>query len=323
MIRFLLRRLSLIPLALLFVHFLGFTYAHQIRPLRALRNPFFVSSASAEPLLPTYTNYISRLFELDLGTMPDPWAVQGELPLGEVILRAGIASLSLLGIALVLSIFIGVLLGILAARNDPPIVARWLTTLSSGGLAMPTFFIGSLFFAFWFLYVLWGGPGTIPLPISGYGLDSHLVVPVLVLAIQPALQIAGVTAGMLTEEFGKQYVVSARSLGHTWSAIRRRLALRNVFTPVILIIAVGVRLLVGELIVVEWLFQWPGLGNLLAQTLVPPSSVNMQVSVDNVLFLDPPVVAAVLTIFAMIFLLSDLGASLLVRHFDPRLRETQ
>ncbi len=146
-------------------------------------------------------------------------------------------------------------------------------------------------------------------------------MPVLVLAIQPALQIAGVTAGMLTEEFGKQYVVSARSLGHTWSAIRRRLALRNVFTPVILIIAVGVRLLVGELIVVEWLFQWPGLGNLLARSLIPPRTASMQVAVENSIFLNPPVVAAVLAVFAALFLLTDFGASLLVRYFDPRLRE--
>jgi peptide/nickel transport system permease protein len=321
MVRYFVRRLALIPLALLFVHFLGFTYAHQVRPLRALRNPFLVSSASADPLFPSYTNYIGHLFELDLGTMPDPWAVQGELPMGEVIIQAGIASLSLLGIALVLSIFIGVMLGILAARNDPPIVSKWLTTLSSGGLAMPTFFIGSLFFAFWFLYVIWGGPGTIPLPISGYGLDSHLVVPVLVLTARPAMMIAGVTAGLLTEEFGRQYVVAARSQGHTWSAIRQKFALRNIITPVILVIAGSLRLLVGELIVVEWLFQWPGLGNLLAQTLIPPRTANMQLAVEDLLFLDPPVVAAVLVVFAAIFLLTDLVASLLVRKYDPRLRE--
>jgi len=321
MVRYFVRRLALIPLALLFVHFLGFTYAHQVRPLRALRNPFFVLSAPPDPLFQTYTNYIRHIFELDFVTITNPWGVHGELPIGEVILQAAIASLSLLGIALVLSILIGVFLGIIAARYDPPIVSRWLTALSTTGLAMPTFFIGSLFFAFWFLYVIWGGPGTIPLPISGFGLDSHLVVPVLVLTARPAMMIAWVTAGLLTEEFGRQYVVATRSQGHTWGAIRQKFALRNIITPVILVIAGSLRLLVGELIVVEWLFQWPGLGNLLAQTLIPPRTANMQLAVEDLLFLDPPVVAAVLVVFAAIFLLTDLVASLLVRKYDPRLRE--
>jgi peptide/nickel transport system permease protein len=189
------------------------------------------------------------------------------------------------------------------------------------GLAMPTFFIGSLFVAFWFLYVIWGGPGIIPLPISGFGLDSHLVVPVLVLTVRPAMMIAGVTAGLLTEEFGRQYIVAARSQGHTWNAIRQKFALRNIITPVVLVIAGSTRLLVGELIVVEWLFQWPGLGNLLARSLIPPRTASMQVAVENSIFLNPPVVAAVLAVFAALFLLTDFGASLLVRYFDPRLRE--
>jgi ABC-type dipeptide/oligopeptide/nickel transport system permease component len=106
MARYFLRRLALIPFALLLVHFLGFLYAHQVRPLRALRNPFFVLSASPEPILSTYTNYLRRLFEFDFITMPNPWAVEGELPFGEVILQSAIASLSLLGIALILSVLI-------------------------------------------------------------------------------------------------------------------------------------------------------------------------------------------------------------------------
>lgn len=321
MVRYFVRRLALIPLALLLVHFLGFFYANLVRPLRAFRNPFFVLSAPPEPILSTYTIYLRHLFEFDFNTIPNPWGVQGELPFGEVLFQAAIASLSLLGIALVLSILIGVFLGINAARHDPPLVSRWLTVLSTTGLAMPTFFIGSLFFAFWFLYVIWGGPGIIPLPISGFGLDSHLVVPVLVLAARPAMMIAGVTAGLLSEEFGRQYVVAARSQGHTWSDIRQKFALRNIITPVILVIADSMRLLVGELIVVEWLFQWPGLGNLLAQTLIPPRTANMGVAIENIIFLDPPVVAAVLTVFALILLLTDFGASLLVRYYDPRLRE--
>lgn len=92
----------------------------------------------------------------------------------------------------------------------------------------------------------------------------------------------------------------------------------NVLAPIILTIAGSFRLLVGELIVVEWLFNWPGLGNLLASALVPGTLSSSLGSTP--LFLSPPVVAAVVTIFAAMFLIVDLIASVAVRIVDPRLR---
>lgn len=316
------RRLALIFPALMLVHFLGFAYAHLVRPLRAVRNPYLASVARPAPLWPEYSEYIQRAARLDFGSMLDPWTGRSEVLILEAITRASLASLGLLGIALVASILIGVFLGILAARTEPPRIGQWLTALSTVGLAMPTFFIGSLFFAFWFLYVVWGGPGTVPLPLTGFGWDRHLVVPVFVLMARPTVQIAQVTAGLLVNELGAQYITAARSLGHTWFSVRWRHALRNILAPVILTIAASVRLLVGELIVVEWLFEWPGLGRLLAQTLIPSGVALTRVVVERVLFLDPPVVAAVLAVFAAVFLLTDIAASILVKWVDPRLRET-
>lgn len=321
MSRFILRRLAIIPPALILISFLGYAYAHLVKPLRAFRNPYVATGIDSEPFLASYWTYLEGVFDFNFGTIIDPWGVRGELPVGQVILEASLASLGLLTIALLLSVITGMLLGFWAARTEPPSVARWLTSFSTLGLAMPTFFLGGLFFAFWFLYVLWGGPGTIPLPISGFGWDSHLIVPVLVLMARPTVQIAQVTAGQLSDEFGKQYIVASRSRGQKWSVIRRRDALRNILVPVVMTMAASVRILVGELIVVEWLFDWPGLGNLLAQTLIPAGSASTRGLTEGGLFLDPPVVAAVLTVFAALFILTDLTASILVRVFDPRLRE--
>jgi peptide/nickel transport system permease protein len=131
------------------------------------------------------------------------------------------------------------------------------------------------------------------------------------------VQIARVTSGHLVDELDKEYVLAARSFGHTWRAVRGRLAFSNILAAVILTIAGSVRLLVGELILVEWLFQWPGLGRLLGWTLVPPL---LSSSSGGPLFLNPPVVAAVLTIFAVIFLVTDFVAAVLARVVDPRLR---
>jgi peptide/nickel transport system permease protein len=319
MVRFVLRRLALIPIVLLIIHFLGFGYAHIARPLRAARNPFFASMADPEPLLSTYQRYMQDALNLDFGRLQTSPSV--EEPLVTVISNAAAASLGLLSLALVSSTLVGLVLGLLAVRTAPPRVARWLTVLSTIGLAMPGFFIGSVFVWLFISYLLKGGFGTeLPLPIRGYGWDKHVVLPVVALMVRPTVQLAQVTAELLKDELDKQYVVAARSVGYTWQSILRRSALRNILASVILSVTGSIRLLVGELIAVEWLFEWPGLGRLLASTLIPSGGSS---PLQSPLFLNPSAVAAVLVVFAALFLLTDFLAAVLVRVADPRLRASE
>lgn len=188
---------------------------------------------------------------------------------------------------------------------------------------MPSFYIGSLsilLIVFVRVFVFTGPNSASFIPISGFGWDSHLILPVMALMLHPTVQIAQVTANMLAGELEKQYIIAARSFGHSWHDIRWRQAMRNVIAPVVLSIAGSFRMLVGELIVVEWLFNWPGLGNLLASTLVP-NTLSIRLGA-NALFLDPPTVAGDITIIGAIFIITDLLTSVLVRVFDPRLRFT-
>jgi peptide/nickel transport system permease protein len=320
MIGFIFRRLAFIPVFLLLVNFLGFSYAHYARPLRAARTPF-ARAEKAGPLLPAYRAYLEDLTSLDFSAeldVPGSARSNASVTLGETLSRATVASFGLMALALALSTVAGFLLGFRAVHNDPPGVSRWLTLVSTVGLAMPSFYIGSLFILGSVFYVLWRGPGTdMPLPLDGFGWDAHLVFPILALMARPTVQLAQVTAGLLSGELSKQYVVAARSLGYTWRSIRNQYALRNVIAPVVLTIAGMLRLLVGELVLIEWLFKWPGLGRLLAWTLVPAQLSNAR---GSPLFLNPQVMAAVLTLIAALFLLSDFIAALLVRIFDPRLR---
>lgn len=316
MLRFILRRLAIIPVALLLIHFLGFGYAHLARPLRAARNPFFASLANPEPLLPTYQHYLENARHLDFGTLPTSPSI--EEPIVTVIARAGVASLGLMAIALALSTLVGLALGLLAVRPEPPRIRKWLTIISTVGLAMPSFYIGSLFIWALITYLLRSAYGTqLPLPIRGFGWDKHLVLPTLALMARPTVQIAQVTSELLRDELEKMYVVAARSVGFAWREILRRNALRNIIASVILSIAGSVRLLVGELIVVEWLFEWPGLGRLLASTLIPAGT---STPTQAPLFLNPSAVAAVLMVFAALFLITDFIAASLIRIADPRLR---
>ena len=321
MAKFIIQRLLIIPLLLLLVNFLGFAYAHYARPIRAARTPY-VQVEEAGPLIPEYLDYLKTLVNLNFGmevSTPDNARSNTAATLGETLARATIASLGLLAVSLSISIIFGLYLGFKATKNDPPDTSRWLTLSSTVGLAMPSFYIGSLLIIGLVFYVIWRGPDTdMPLPLSGFGWDAHLVLPVLALMARPTFQLAQVTSGVLSAELGKQYVIAGRSMGRTWRSIRMRFALKNVIAPVILTIAGLQRFLVGELIMIEWLFRWPGLGRMLGWTLVPAEFTS---SSGSPLFLNPPIMATVLTLIAALFLFTDLAAAIAVRYLDPRIKD--
>jgi len=317
MIRFFIRRILIFPPALLCIHFLGFAYAYVARPIRASRTPYVRELVDTTPLWDVYTKHIQDIAAGTLGNLPGSWG-----GLGETLLNAITASMGLLLLTIVICIATGLLIGLSAVRIDSFRKSRGLVIFSTIGLAIPSFYLGSLFILAMVFYLIWKGPGSESLlPIRGFGWDEHLVFPVLTLALRPTVQIAQMVAQLSLDELGKQYVVAARSFGHTWQNIRWRHVMFNILAPIILTITGSFRLLVSELIVVEWLFNWNGLGSLLAMTLVPGTLSNSLGSTP--LFLNPQVVAALVTIIAALFLSADLVASVVVRVIDPRLRPNQ
>jgi peptide/nickel transport system permease protein len=240
-----------------------------------------------------------------MGTLPNGGAVS------EAIIRAMAASLGILVAAFVLSIILGLILGWSGVRSDPPVVARWMTLLFTFGQSSPIFYIGVLFISASVAYLLWG-PGDAPLlPFQGFGWDAHMILPVLALMVRPTLLIAHTTASLLADELGKQYVVVLRGMGHSQRAIRGRFAFRNILALVILSIAGSWRLLLVEIIILERLFNWPGLGKLVSTTLI------ISTQSDN--FLSPPLLAGLLSVLALLFMTADLIAVLATRLIDPRL----
>jgi peptide/nickel transport system permease protein len=158
-------------------------------------------------------------------------------------------------------------------------------------------------------------------PVAGFGWDLHLVLPILALMLRPTVQIAHVSASLLSDELGKRYVTAARGFGHTWRDILRDKALRNILAPLFLTISGSFRLSVAELLLIEWLFSWPGIGGMLVRTLVPPRVVASLAGFSDVsvYFLNPPILSLLLVIFSLLFYLVDTLASLLARRVDPRL----
>lgn len=307
MLRFLARRLVLIPVILAAANFFGFYFAFSIAPVISTSNPYSQGTLDLPPVLPEYMNYISNVARGNFGT-----TFNGE-NVTETISRVSIASLGLIGISLTFSIVLGVMLGRLAVRRNRVGVSTWLTFTSTVGLALPSFYVATLLitlFLFIFLYLTTGN--TTMIPFQGFGWDAHLILPVLALTFQPTVKIAQVTGSLLSEELEKQYVTAALSFGHSFKSLKNKFAFRSILAPILLTIASSLRLMIAELIIIERLFNWPGLGRLIASAL----SIRSQ-SQD---VLSPPLIAALLTVLVGLFLLIDLFATTLSRVIDPRLR---
>jgi peptide/nickel transport system permease protein len=305
MIRFLLRRFLAIPLVMMLVNVIGFTYAYILGPIQERHAPPSFVNIEIPPVIPAYIDYLRGISHLDFGTLSNGGTV------ADTIGRAMAASTGLLAAAFLLSIILGLALGRAGVRSDQPVVSGWLTLLATFGQSSPTFYIGVLFISASIMYLLWGPGDGVLLPFQGFGWDAHMVLPVLALAVRPTLQIAHTTATLLSDELGKQYVVALQGMGHSRGAIRGRFAFRNILALVILVIAGSWRLLIVELIILERLFNWPGLGRLFSSTLILTS--------QSAYFLFPPLLAALLSVLAFFFMTADLIASLAARLVDPRL----
>lgn len=313
MSRALLFRPILVVLILIGANLGGFAYAHLARTVAG--NPFFARQADAGALWPAYTSYVDAMVRGDTRQV----AVYGTDFLG-VLARATVASAGLLAISFLVSVVLGLTLGLLGVRLNPPGMRGWLTGVSILGLSTPSFFAGRLAVALLLLTVLTLGEASLPLPIRGFGWDAHLILPVIALSIRPTAQIAQLVSALLAGELGKQYIVAARGKGLSQRRVVAHHAMRNIWAPTAHALAGTVRLLTAELIVVEWLFAWPGIGYLMAATLVPAELASATVEAR---FLDPPLVASLITIFALIFVAADLLAGLLAYLADPRLRHVQ
>ena len=306
MLRFLARRSLLVVLALIAASFGGFAYAYLART--GAGNPLFAQARTSDPLLPAYGRYVHALTVGSLTS--DKYGATFLHVLGQAVW----ASLILLLAALLISIPLGFVLGLAGVRKEPPGVRGWLLAITSIGLAMPSFFAGSLAIAGLLLFVIYGPVDKVLLPVQGYGLDAHLVLPALVLSVRPAAQIAQFVATLTVGELTKPYVTAARSKGLTWQQATRRHALRNVYAPLVQVISRSLRMIVGELILVEWLFSWPGLGMMLTATLIPPriSAASLDAG-----FLDPPVVATIFTLLALFFVIMHTVAPPTMRMLAP------
>lgn len=297
MIRLLARKILLILILIPALNLLGFYYT--------TTHPAY----QGEEL--TYGAYVSRLFSEGMGQV-------GAAPISEILIENSQNSLILLGLTLVSVVFIGPVLGFVSITRRTKRITPLATLITTAGSSMPGFFLGVAILAA-MLYGVLGlssSVGTI-LPISGFGLDEHLILPVLVLASGPTLQVARITASLIENELQQDYIRVAQSKGLNWRGVFWRHAIPNVASAIISSIGRSMRLIIGGLIVVEALFSWPGIGRIFTY------AVGVRVDGRQPLgfFLHPELIAMLAVVFGVALLVADFVASMAAYRADPRLSQ--
>jgi len=215
-------------------------------------------------------NYLWRLIRLDLGFS----AIYGK-PVSTVIVERLPATLLLMTASLSFAFFMGLVLGVVAARRDN----RWPDTLiSTLGLifyATPSFWFGLMAIVVFSIYLQWlpaGGFEDITMSYSGLArtldIASHLVLPTFTLGlIFLAIYLRIMRASML-EVLNLDFVRTARSKGLDETRIVTRHVLRNALLPMVTLIGLQAGTMLGGSVVVESVFSLPGLGRLAYESVV-------------------------------------------------------
>jgi peptide/nickel transport system permease protein len=222
-----------------------------------------------QPLIVQLGLYLKNILFLDLG-----YSFRNSMPVLELILMRLWPTLLLMGATLLLSVGIGVLLGVIAAAR----VNSWRDNLISVAAvisyATPLFWIGLMLIVLFSLKLDWFPSNGMEDVVAFYeGWDRvvdiahHLVLPAVTLSLfYMALYTRLMRASMLDQR-GMDYVVTARAKGLTERQITWRHVLRNAVLPVVTMAGVQTGALLGGSVVVESVFAWPGLGLLAFQSL--------------------------------------------------------
>lgn len=222
-----------------------------------------------QPKYVQLVKYVENLFRFDLG-----YSFRDGMTVRDLILQRLGPTLLLMGTTIVVSIGLGVLLGLVAAAN----VKTWrddlLTVVSLLSYATPLFWVGLMLIEVFSLKLGWfptSGMETVAAFYEGWDrvvdIAYHLVLPALTLSLfYMALYMRLMRAAML-EQWGMDYVTTARAKGLTERRIAVRHVLRNAVLPVVTMAGVQIGALLGGSVVVETVFGWPGMGLLAFHSL--------------------------------------------------------
>ncbi|ELF8485930.1 glutathione ABC transporter permease GsiC [Salmonella enterica] len=304
MLNYVLKRLlGLIP-TLLIVAVLVFLFVHLLPgdPARLIAGPEADAQVIAlvrqqlgldQPLHVQFWHYITHVLQGDFGT-----SMVSRRPVSEEIASRFLPTLWLTITSMIWAVLFGMAIGIAAAvwRNRWP--DRVGMTLAVTGISFPAFALGMLLMQIFSVDLGW-------LPTVGADSWQHYILPSLTLGAAVASVMARFTRSSFVDVLSEDYMRTARAKGvsETWVVLKH--GLRNAMIPVVTMMGLQFGFLLGGSIVVEKVFNWPGLGRLL---------------VDSVDMRDYPVIQAEVLLFSLEFILINLVVDILYAAINPAIR---
>ncbi len=245
------------------------------------------------PVIEQYVTHIAGLLRGDFG-----WSSTFRGNPVPFILDRLPATVILMLSAILVTVVIGVPAGVVAAVYHDRWPDHVLTGFVVALLAIPNFWLGLVLVAL--LAVQWG-----MLPSHGFDSAAALVMPTMALAARLIALVARMTRGVVLEELRKDYVRTARAKGLDGATIVVRHVLRNAMIPTVTVIGLQMGYLLGGSTVVERIFAWPGIGDLML------NAIGMR---------DYTLVQGIVVIYVAGFMLINLVVETLYQVINPRLR---
>lgn len=253
------------------------------------------------PIAVQYWEWIKGSLHLNFGN-----SLQTGLPVIEELTRRIPKSLELIFSALFISVLIGIPVGVVGARY-PDSIKGWLSSLLAViGFSSPVFVIGIILIIIFSLTLkILPSSGYVPLTEDFIGHLTFLVIPAVTLGFNFMGVVIRVTRSCLLDVLAKDFVRTARAKGASEQGVMYRHALPNSLIPVIAVLGVRAGNLLGGTVIIESIFDWPGLSSLLVSSCFDRDYPMMQGTL-----------LAIFIIFAMISLCIDLCHGIL----NPKLR---
>jgi peptide/nickel transport system permease protein len=253
-----------------------------------------------QPLPVQYLAWVQHILEGDFGR-----SIRTHQQVGEAILERIPATLELTISALLFSISVGLLVGILSALHRNSALDLLATSVTIAGVSIPNFFLGLMLILLFSLVLRIFPPGGYT-PAIDNPVDNlrRIVLPALTLsAATLAVNMRQVRSSLL-EVFGQDYIRTARAKGMNEQRVVVIHALKNALIPVITVVGLQIGALIEGAVITETIFSWPGVGKLV---------------VDSLFGRDYPVVQAVVLLSAMSYMLATLLVDIAYGWLDPRI----
>lgn len=251
--------------------------------------------------------YLDKVLHGDLG-----YSYFFNLPVSKLILERLPATLLLVLGAVIVAFLLGTGLGVLSARRPNGPLSQFITVLSMVGFAAPVFWTGVMLVLLFALVVpILPVAGMRAVDSSGGGIGDvvdvlhHLVLPVTTLGLVYLAQYSRLARSSMLDVLGSDFVRTARAKGLAERVVLYKHALRNALLPVVTVLGLQFGNVLSGAILVETVFNWPGLGRL---------------AFESVLRRDYPTILGLLLLSSIVVVVMNQLTDLCYRLIDPRIR---